>query len=73
MKLSFKTLSFIFFIPLLLLIFSLHSQAEEESSTQTKDIQKSTDDEVEKYIENGVFKIHFDENEEEKKGRLSPH
>lgn len=57
MKTSFKTLSFIFFIPLLLLIYPLHSQAEEESSTQTKDIQKSTDNEVEnweKIISKGV-------------------
>ena len=39
MKTSFKTLSFIFFIPLLLLIYPLHSQAEEEASIQTKDIK----------------------------------
>ncbi len=59
MKTSFKTISFIFFIPLLLLIYPLHSQAEEESSTKTKDMQISTgNDEVGKYIENGVFKIH---------------
>lgn len=67
MKMSFKTLSFIFFIPLLFLIFPLYSWAEEESSTQTKDIQKSTDDEVGKYIENGVFKIHFNKNDDKVK------
>jgi len=39
MKPSLKTLSFMFFIPLLLLIYPLHSQGEEEASTQTKDIQ----------------------------------
>lgn len=47
MKISFKTLAFIFFIPLLLLIFPLHSRAEEEVSIQTKGIQESTDNEVE--------------------------
>ncbi len=67
MKTSLKTLSFIFFIPLMLLIFPLHSRAEEKSSTQTKDIQKSTNDEVEKYIENGVFKIHFNKNDDKEK------
>lgn len=44
MKISFKTLSFIFFIPLLLLTFPLHSQAEEKVSTQTKDIKILIDD-----------------------------
>ncbi len=39
MKTSIKTLSFIFFIPLTLLIFSLHSQAEEVVTAQIKDIQ----------------------------------
>ena len=39
MKTSFKTLSLISFIPLLLLILPLHSQAEDEASVQTKDIQ----------------------------------
>ncbi len=46
----------------MLLTFPLHSQAEEESSTQTKDIQKSTgNDEAGKNIENDVF-IHFNKN-----------
>ncbi len=39
MKTSFKTLSLISFIPILLLIFPLHLQADEEASAQTKDIQ----------------------------------
>ncbi len=68
MKTFFKTLSFISFIPLLFLIFPLHAQAEEESSTQTKDIQKSTgNDEVGKYIDNGAFRIHFNENDDGEK------
>ncbi|MBT6049246.1 MAG: pentapeptide repeat-containing protein [Candidatus Scalindua sp.] len=61
MKISIKTLSFIVFIPLLLLIFPLHSQAVEEASTRflfplqspaeeeepvQKDIQILIDDEV---------------------------
>ncbi len=36
MKTSFKTLLFIFLIPLMLLIFPLYSQAEEETFTRTK-------------------------------------
>ncbi len=39
MKLSFKTLSFIFFISLMLQVCPLYSRAEEEASAQTKDIQ----------------------------------
>lgn len=39
MKTSFKTLSLIFFISLMLLTFPLYSWAEEEASTQNKDIQ----------------------------------
>lgn len=67
MKTPFKTLSFIFFISLMLLTFPVYSCAEEETSTQTKDIQKSTDDEVGKFIENGVFKIHFNKNDDKVK------
>ena len=39
MKTSIKTLSFMFFGSLMLLIFPLHSQAKEETSTQIKDIR----------------------------------
>ena len=39
MKTSFKTLSFLFFIPLLLLTYPLLSQAGEEASAQEKDIR----------------------------------
>ncbi len=39
MKSTFKTLSFIFFISLMLLACPLYSKAEEEASAQTKDIQ----------------------------------
>ncbi len=39
MKTTFKTLSFVFFVSLLLLVFPLHSPAGEETSIQTKDIQ----------------------------------
>ncbi len=39
MKTSFKTLSLIFFISLIFFTCSLYSWAEEEVSTQTKDIQ----------------------------------
>ena len=39
MKTSFRTLAFIFFVPLIFLVYPLHSQADEESSAQAKDIQ----------------------------------
>ncbi len=73
MKSIFKTLSFIFFISLMLLACPLYSWAEEEVSEQTKDIQKSmVEDGVSKYIEhdrygNNIFKIHFDKDEDARK------
>ncbi len=68
MKTSIKIISLILFIPLQLLAFSLHSQAGEEVSVQTKYIQKSTgEDEVSKYIEKGIFKIHFNKNDDNEK------
>lgn len=78
MKTPFKTLSFIFVIPFMLLIFPLHSWAEEESSTQIKDIQiLNSDDEVIKIsiedIKERLLKsepVHFVEKQGEDKRKI---
>jgi uncharacterized protein YjbI with pentapeptide repeats len=78
MKTTLKTLSFIFFISLILFIFPLHSQAEKESYTQTKEIQILVADEGRERevsvsledIEERLLKsapVHFVKGQEEEK------